>query len=49
MGHNTSTPSVWCFLVDIANEIGQVGVTQLLADRRVLAGVIPVVIDVPQQ
>ena len=45
----TLTPSIWRLVVDIADEIGQVGVTQLLTDRRVLAGVIPVVVDVPQQ
>ena len=44
-----SPNSVWCFVVDITDEIGQIGVTQLLANRRVLTGVKPVVVDVAQQ
>jgi hypothetical protein len=39
--------AVRCFVIDIADEVWQIGVTQLLADRRVLTSVIPVVIDHP--
>ena len=31
--------------IDIADKLGQVGVPEHLADRQVLAGVIPVVVD----
>jgi hypothetical protein len=45
----TLTPTIRRFVVDITHEVREIRLSQLLPDRRVLAGVIPVVVRVSQQ